>query len=504
MRPLAPGDRVLHSRYGFGTVEFFRNARRALVRFDRHRLLPRTVPLDELIPAEQAATGASLHRGSRLPDEVEGPETGMSRPGTRLDPTGEAPVAEKAVAPSGRVEKRTAPPATRPESGEHAAVAARLRQAVEALRLGVVPAYFVGDYTVGRGPEIERVRALLGSAQGLLLIWGEYGAGKTHMLDLAEQQALAVRYVTARVILDPAEVPPSHPQRLYTHIVRSLRYPGQVGRGVEPLLEALERSVEHLEEDRPRFSRFLAPALFARSRGDHDLQAWTIAWLEGQPMDPQQLEHALRAAGWSGPRLLALSDFRTYGRVYVHILGALAAWLKDAGFRGLLVLCDEVERIDALDAEQRRFALEVLKHYAAATLPGTDLAFAEDDLYRGGHEVHRELSLRYEPDQPLVVLMTLTPLSETLAAVHRMLATRAHEISLPPLGPRELAELVERVIDLYRRAYPEFRPRTLELEPVRRALARQAASGEDKPREMIRRVVASLDALRYRSASQAA
>ncbi len=464
-RRFAPGDRVLHPQYGFGTVMLLRNARHLLVRFDRHRLLPRTVPLDELIPAE------------------------------------EAPVTEKAVVPAGRTEEQAG---ARAAAGERAALLAQLRQTIEALRLGVVPAHFVGDYTVGRGPEIERIRELLEAAPGLLLIWGEYGAGKTHMLDLAEQQALAVNYVTGRVVLDPVEVSPSHPQRLYTRIVRSLRYPGQIGQGFEPLLEALDGSIEHLEQDRPRFNRFLSPALFARHRGDHDLLAWTIAYLEGHAVDPHPLERALHARGYRGPRLLALSDFRTYGRVYVHILGTLAAWLKDAGFRGLLVLLDEVERIDALDAEHRRFALEVLKHQAAATLPAKDLAFAEDDLYRGGHEVHRRLSLRYRPDQPLVVLMTLTPLRETIAAVHRVLASHVHEISLSPLGPRELGELVERVIALYRRAYPEFRLRPFELEPVRRALARQAARGEDQPREVVRRVVASLDVLRYRSASQAA
>ena len=164
-----------------------------------------------------------------------------------------------------------------------------------------------------------------------------------------------------------------------------------------------------------------------------------------------------------------------------------------------------MERIDALDAVHRRFALQVLEHCAAATLPGKDLAFQEDDLYRGGHEVHRRLSLRYMPDQPLVVLMTLTPLPETLRAVHRILAGHAHLIALRSLGPRELGELVERVIDLYSRAYPEFRPRPLVLDPVWRALARQAARGEDTPREVVRRVVASLDVLRYRrSASHAA
>ncbi len=46
----------------------------------------------------KSATVPFMARGPRLQDEVEGPETGMSRPGTRPDPTGEARLFREAVA----------------------------------------------------------------------------------------------------------------------------------------------------------------------------------------------------------------------------------------------------------------------------------------------------------------------------------------------------------------------------------------------------------------------
>lgn len=450
---LRAGDRVVHAGYGTGTVLGLQGTRRIRVRFDRQRLLPRTVSVDQVAAGDEAP-GVAAAAG-------------------------------------------TSPPPARFAAAERMLLLARLRQTVEALRLGVVPAHHVADYTVGRGPQIDDIRRLCTAGQGLRLIWGEYGAGKTHLLDVAEQLALGLGYVTARVVLDPREVPPSHPKRLYASIVGSLRYPEQAGRGLEPLLASLAGSRRHLHAGGRGFSRFLSPALFAHGGGDPELAAWAVDYAEGQAVDAVALARALHRAGWRNPPPLALSDYRTYGRVYVHMVGTLASWSRDAGFRGLTVLFDEVERLDALDAAHRRYALEVLRHYAAATLPEQRLAFREADLYRGGHPVHRRLPLRYRAAQPLVVLMTLTPLPETQAATGRILTDHTQELYLPPLGRVELGQLVDRVIALYRRAYPEFEPPLARLEPIRRGGAERARAGEDRPREVVRATVAALDAVRH-------
>jgi hypothetical protein len=472
MRGFQPGDRVGHPRYGIGTVLALSAARRIRVRFDRQRLLPRTVRVHELSSAERT-----------LPPDQAGEVPGSVRPETSTPASAPTGGGARAVRLAAGVDRLTR--------------LARLRQTVDALRLGVVPSDHVADYTVGRTQEVQEVRRRLTAGQGLRLIWGEYGTGKTHLLDMFEQLARHLGYVTARTVLDPFEVQPSHPQRLYAAIARSLRYPGQAGGGLEPLLQALENSSTHLQKEKRRFSRFLSPTLFAQANGDPETLALAVDYAEGQPVDTAVFQRILRRAGWRGPPPLALSDYRTYGRIYVHIVGTLATWSRDAGFRGLLLLFDEIERLDALNAAHRRFALEVLKHYAAATLPPKQLAFTEAELYRGGHEIHRRLPLRYRANQPLVVLMALTPLRETQAAIRHILADHSQELSIRPLGALELGQLVDRVMDLYRRAYPEFQPQPYQLEPIRELMARRAEQGEDRPREVVRGVVSGLDALRY-------
>jgi len=381
MPTLRLGDRVVHPRYGAGTLLRLLSGNRARIRFDRTRLLPRTVEVGALTPNAEPIGGEPT--------------------GVRLPPSAPAGTATPAAA------ARSTAPADRARTDPETAA---VRQALEALRLGVVPSQHVQDYTVGRSSEIESVQSLLGTGRGLRIVWGDYGAGKTHILDVAENLGLRAGYVTARVVLNPVEVPPTHPLQLYRAFVRSMRYPDDAEVGWRPLLSRLETSPAHVEPDGKQSSRFFSPVLFALRSGDEEAIDWAADYIEGYWVDSYAVTQALRKVGWRGPGLLRLSDYRTYGRVYVHMMGTLACWARDAGYEGLLLLMDEVEYIDAFDLRNFRLAREVLMHYAAATLPRSSLGFDPGELYRGGHAVHRALDLRYRARQPLAAMLAFTPL----------------------------------------------------------------------------------------------
>ncbi len=445
---MQPGDVVVHALYGRGTVQCLIAGSRASVRFERLPSLPRTVHLNEL-----SLDGQSPKQRN---------ESIVAPPVSPATATREIPVVGH-------------------ETGE-------LRQLIEALRLGTVPPFRLKEYTVGREKPFCRIQELFQLAQGMELVFGDYGAGKTHFLDLVEQEARNSSYLTSRVVLDPHETPLSHPQRLWRAIVASLRYPGNESRqGVVPLFVRLQSSSEHLYPSGRRFHRFLSPALWAFRSGSADAWGWFQDYIEGYPMDVGALNSVLSSVGWPGPRALALSDFRTFGRVYVYLAGGLAAWAADAGFRGACLLFDEAEQIGGFDATHRQLAEEVIRHYAAATLPEGDLLFVPDELYRGGRQVHRELPLRFDEEQPLVVLLALTPEPSMLELCDRLVS--GHKIELAPLGARHLSELVERVCDLYLRAYPGG---TL----PKKCLA-HAPAWYQTPRELVRELIARLDAHRY-------
>ena len=446
------GDRVEHANEGGGTVVAQLEGGRARVRFDHAPGLPRTLDIAEL----------------------------------RFD----APMISASASVADAVVASPAPSA--PASAERAS----LRQAIEALRLGVVPLEHAREYTVARESQLAGVEELLESGHGMRLVWGDYGSGKTHMLDIAEELARSRGYLTARVVLDPVEMPPSHPLALYRAIVEGLGHPDEVARGLEPLFRKLLDSPAHTMAGAQHASRFYTPFLHALKSERHTLLDWMRDYVDGCYMDVDEGNARLKRAGWQGQRLLTMSDYRTYGRMYVHLVGTVASWARDVGYRGLFLLFDEVEFVDSLSKEQLGYAAEVIKHYAAVTLPREQLAFDPEALYRGGQPVHRAIPLRFREDQPLAALCALTPLEFVRGLFEEILVDPAQDLELPPLRKADQLELCDRIEALYLRAYAPWRPDPAALAPLRERLHQLLDSGEGAPRAIVRNAVLGLDALR--------
>jgi BREX system ATP-binding protein BrxC/D len=474
---LATGQEVSHPIYGSGVVIAIRDGGRVKVRFRGRERLPMTVPRRDLVCVEAAP-------------EFTGAPTGKpGRPGGRPGRNGR----KKSAAPARAAPPpKSLPPATPEEVAD-------LRQTVEALRLGVVPRDYVRDYTVARERELSDFEGLLEAGRGLRLVWGDYGTGKTHLLDLYERMALKEGFVTTRVTLNPRETPPSHPQRLFREIVNSLRYPGIPGEGLDPLFLELRDSLDHISPGGSRSSRVLSPVLFASRHPETEVGSWAEDYIAGYPMDIEFGVRELRRIGWTGARPLALSDYRTYGRMYVHLVGTLAAWAGDAGFKGLVILFDEVEYVEMTRGESRNLAKEVLQHYAAITLPKEKLAFDPERLYRGGQAVHRLLPLRFDDEQRLAAVMALTPLPEAEAIAREILVDRKDDLELSRFLVPDFVELAESVARLYRRAYPTYALDESTLVRLSESAMEDLVLGDGSPRETVRRTVMELDADRLRA-----
>ncbi|MCA9320263.1 MAG: DUF2791 family P-loop domain-containing protein [Planctomycetes bacterium] len=459
---LSAGDRIHVRDLGEGIVLKLRPQAQVQVRLDAAPELPRTVAVSDC----------------KLVDDV-------------VEATTEA-LAALTATPT-----RTATPKPYARPRQNAVDRADLRQTIEAIRLGIVPARHVARYTVGRELEINALEQLFFDRKGLRVVWGDYGAGKTHILDLAEQKALESGFVAARVVIDPRENKVTNPKRLYETIVASLRYPEGIGQGLDPLMQRLIDSKDHRSHLGGEFSRFFSPYLHVLHVGDDEGIGWMRDYLGGDTLESFALARALRHAGYRGPTPLALSDYRTYGRMYAHMLSTLAAWTEDAGFRGLVLLFDEVEFVDELNRENLRWAIEVLSHVAAICLPPESLGFDPELLYRGGHAVHQALPLRFRDDQPLAAVYALTPLSDIRMMMDRIVEDEALSIDLRTLGARELPKLVATIASLYADAYPDF---VIDDEIVADFIPRiedEIANGGSGARLMVRSTVQHLDAIRW-------
>jgi bacteriophage exclusion system BrxC/D-like protein len=514
---LESGDRVRHAKWGGGVVVKRLAHKAARVAFDDVPKLPRTIKLGDLQP--EAAGDLNSHREPEAPRPVPiapAATTHVREPnrsafgdleGTKdADPTvsptattaTNSSPARRATTSVARTTEGTAihastyaSAAQRAKSSavaeDHDLTAVDAWQSLEALRLGVVPIAGVQRYTVGRERELSRVAGVLQQTRGCRVLWGDYGTGKTHLLESAERLALDEGFAVARLTLDPRENALSNPLRVYREIVHRAR----IGNGLRPaidwLFETLKQNGDptYIWSNGSNASRFYSPYLLALREDDEESSAILRDYVMGQAVDSRSVREAAEAVGWTGPAPLVMSDFRTYGRMYIHLIGQLSCWLAAAGARGLVVLFDEVERVDALRYEDRHYALEVLQHYAAVTMHPRDLAFDPERLYKGGHEVHRSLTLRVDAAQPLITVFALTPLEEIQEQFEQVTASNSYDIELGPLDERLLPELVDRIATIYALAHPSY---TI-TDSLRASIARELLDAFDEGHESFRSAV---------------
>lgn len=457
------GTRVHHELFGPGTVVSMPRPDRAKVRFDARPTLPRTIMLGK------------LHDGEA--------------------PFVPAPAPARGRAPIVEVEP---PPPPVDIRGDSALTREQAWQSLEAMRLGVVPSTGTFAYTVCRDPEIESLEALLDEIEdrggGMRAVWGDYGAGKTHLLDAFEHRALERGVAASRVTVDPREIAIQNPARIWRAVIDRLRLPD--GGGFRDLLESLVQSDDHADPRGPRASQFFTPFLFMVRAGKARKAELMFDYACAEPLRAEDVRRPLRSHGWSGEAPLTLPDYRTMGRVFTHMLGNLASWARDAGHGGLALVLDEVERVDALTPADHRRALEVLRHLAAVTVDPRDLRFDPEDLYRGGHRRHQQVPLRHAADQPLGLVMAMTPLEEAIRQFQGITLSEEYDIALNELPGDVSLRLALKIVGVYQTAYPDFAIDTAELAGIAMDVEQDIGFDADGFRPRIRATVARLDQLR--------
>lgn len=367
-------------------------------------------------------------------------------------------------------------------------------QCLEALRLGVVPSQGTVHYTVGRDKPLSRFKDILGRGRGFHAVFGEYGEGKTHLLDAFEGLARGEDFAVSRLSVDPRETAVQNPARIWSALAARLEFRGDVG--LQAFLEKLCNSDAHALPDGDRFDPLLSPCLFALRSDDPPCIELAMAHVLAERVSLEEYRIQLWKAHWDGPPPIHLPDFRTLGGVYVRMLGTIASWARDLDGRGLVVMLDEVERTEALSSENFAWAMEFLRHLAKATLSDEELAFRPETLYAGGTQRHREVPLRFEEDQPLVVVTAMTPLESTLTSYRKITERSEHATHLAPLGDEVVRDLVAGIAVLYRAAYPDFLFESSHLDAVANDVLKDRSSGTSSFRRTVRHAVAHFDHIR--------
>jgi len=274
------------------------------------------------------------------------------------------------------------------------------RRVIEGLRAGVPNRHVVSALGCLQ-PEVEgRFRRLLDATQQNItsgpcprgmVIEGEFGSGKSHILEFLQNLALEANFICSRIVISK-ETPLYHPVRLYYSAIESALIPnkrGEVFSEIAGECDVWTPRYKNLVEwvnnpDSQIDARFAATLmLYERLSSDMELGHRMTRFWTGDPIGIGDLKKYLQEAGF-GERF-------TFGKVSAAELALQrfqfsARLMQAAGYAGWILLIDEAELIGRYSVSQRAKSYaevaRLMNLDGGPTLPGLGTVLALTNNFR--------------------------------------------------------------------------------------------------------------------------
>ena len=350
------------------------------------------------------------------------------------------------------------------------------KKIVEAFRLGVVPGFVVQDITVGREKEIKKVEKWLSKDNESLMIIGQYGQGKSHIIRYIREKALDEGYLVA--YCDIGEESQMHkPKSVFNTLMKSLVFRDKKNKEKDyDLSDFLVLYAKYLSESTSvvtkNINKFLKPGiedLIYRLKNNIPLENLYfrsfIDYLCGDEINTHGTYRFKQKIG--------IQPYQTSASIICNILssiGSMAASIKDDSeynFKGLILIFDEGESIDspAYLSKQRDGGINFIKGLTAISnddsiLMSESISKKEnfyDSKYRGGKTnliysgIHKDTRFCDQKENHTKCLFAFV---EGESEVIDILEEKGVEkIVLNDFTNNEKDQLINKILDIYKKAY---------------------------------------------------
>lgn len=235
-------------------------------------------------------------------------------------------------------------------------------RAIEALRSGVPNREAVRLLGCSH-PDLEKIYGgqLAGLGEGHrgpgMLVAGDFGSGKSHLLEYFQDVALRRGFVVSRVVVSK-ETPFHSLEKMFKAAVETATLPDKLG-------PALGNVAPTLRPDAPEFAalylwasnsdsgldeRFPATLYLLVNSADESLQSRIVRYWSGEKITLPEIRNGLSQLGMSGAFTIRASASRT---IFADRLRFCARLFQAAGYRGWVILIDELELIGRYSILQR-------------------------------------------------------------------------------------------------------------------------------------------------------
>jgi hypothetical protein len=381
---------------------------------------------------------------------------------------------------------------------------------VNALRSGLVPNVGLDHFATGLDVLVGAANEELDFvAQGKGLskwIRGEYGTGKTFAARYLCAKARSRMFASSEVQISINDTPLHHLETVYRRLIERLETAAdgpnafqaivegwlyQVGdevtrlRGIheddpgfaEATEQRLEDKLADLSKRNPAYAQVLRAYHRATHEGDFATAQGLLAWLAGQPHTDRSV---LKAAGTKG---------KVDGQASLTFLAGLLQLLRQSGYAGLVVVLDEVETVQRMNALTREKSLNALRQLmdmlAKDELPGLYLVVTGTRDFFEGYKGLKALAPLYQRVQV------------TFGEDTRFDNPKAPQVRLTAFTTDRLLTVGTRIRDLYQAKNPERVTRRVDDEFLRGLVGQVTAGFGGKvavaPRLFLRELIDVLD-----------
>ena len=256
----------------------------------------------------------------------------------------------------------------------------RSRQAIEALRNGVPNAHAVAALGSGQADIERKFTGMLERAAGTddataegvgMLAAGDFGTGKSHLLRHLQAVALENNFACSYVVISK-ETPLFDMGKVFSAAIQHGRLPGVTGDMVEEAALKLDFDSEEYTEffswaddEQNGLHRIFPATMLLKERGhDSDRDARIVRFWSGDPIRAADVNDGLRAIDqkrnypFRAPKKLELPPQQT--RFVLKLL-------KAAGYRGWVILLDELELVGNYSILQRGRSYSELARWMGQT-----------------------------------------------------------------------------------------------------------------------------------------
>jgi hypothetical protein len=268
------------------------------------------------------------------------------------------------------------------------------RRAIEALRSGVPNQDAV--HALGSSqPELEKIFrerlkiAREGFREGRqsegMLITGDFGSGKSHLLEYFKHIALEENFICSKIVVSK-ETPLYNPAKLYRSAVDSAVIPGRRGTALVEIAtrlnfadEAYSRFFEWVHSPGSGLNAQFAATvyLYEYARSNDELRDRIVRFWSGDPLKLSELKKYLKEMGEAATYKIDKATVKELAQQRYSFLPHLVI---AAGYSGWVLLVDEAELIGRYSLRQRACSYSEIARFSGElegiSLPGLISIFA--------------------------------------------------------------------------------------------------------------------------------